>query len=676
MDEQAANRDDVMTARMPTGLIGGLIIFWGIASSNLMVSFSMALFIELSRLSQYRWNLASKHFQNIADVTTVLFAVVAIYQFVQHQFHGIYGILALLPLCLFPLIFAQRVATQQSFPMSALFLSLRRQINDGNADERWISTEFLYGLGCILAASVNDFHGDAYIYCAIIGTCALLFFTRTSPLPIRRWGVSVGIVVVLSLLFLTGIEAGYRYAENAMGYWFRQFTWSYTNPNKTSTAIGQLGRLKLSDRIVLRVKAPLSTPLPIYLHEASYDTFKLGSWHTSVPQLQAIDPLPSLTTWQLQQADVQTVRELEITTRHVQDVTVQPLPLGSVQIKGSEIIEVQKNRLGSVTLEAIPGQLRYRISYNAESLDTNADELRGTPLETDLSVTPDYHDAIDRIVNELGLDKVSPARAVSLLSEYFSEHYRYSLVGKGDYPGKKPLVSFLTGNKSGHCEYFATATTLILRRAGIPARYSVGYLVDEYSALESAFVARARHAHAWSSVYVDGNWQLVDTTPGNWLALEEERVSTWQVLNDLFAWVSMRFNRLQRVDRSDFNRRIIWLVPLLSVFLLWRLRKRATRHVQPDKPNQQKRPADRPQDLQKLLNQLYLSGYTISPGVTLATSLRTHIAPRVDLPSIERLIKLYYVKRFSRRELNHEEQQELDSGIERHLEALRARQSR
>ncbi|MBT8330725.1 MAG: transglutaminase-like domain-containing protein, partial [Deltaproteobacteria bacterium] len=41
----------------------------------------------------------------------------------------------------------------------------------------------------------------------------------------------------------------------------------------------------------------------------------------------------------------------------------------------------------------------------------------------------------------------------------------------------KNIENFLTRSRSGHCEYFATATVLLLRQAGIPARYARGYSV-------------------------------------------------------------------------------------------------------------------------------------------------------------------------------------------------------
>ena len=164
-----------MAANMPAGVIGACLLFWGLASANLTLAICLCLLAEATKLSSIRWNLTNKNFQQIANLTSVLFAVVAVYQFIQHAFHGIYGILGLLPLCLFPLIFSQRFATQQLFPMSALFLSLRRRIASGQAKERWITLEFV-NRGCQDAAySIEKFS----TYPALFGLSGGYFPTQT-----------------------------------------------------------------------------------------------------------------------------------------------------------------------------------------------------------------------------------------------------------------------------------------------------------------------------------------------------------------------------------------------------------------------------------------------------------------------------------------------------------------
>ena len=79
-------------------------------------------------------------------------------------------------------------------------------------------------------------------------------------------------------------------------------------------------------------------------------------------------------------------------------------------------------------------------------------------------------------------------------------------------------------SRAGHCEYFATATVLLLREAGIPARYATGFSVQDFSRMENRSVVRERHAHAWVLAFVNGAWRDLDTTPSNWGELGKSRM--------------------------------------------------------------------------------------------------------------------------------------------------------
>ena len=46
-------------------------------------------------------------------------------------------------------------------------------------------------------------------------------------------------------------------------------------------------------------------------------------------------------------------------------------------------------------------------------------------------------------------------------------------------PTIDPIEDFVTKHPQGHCEYFATALTLMLRSLGIPARVVSGFKCDE-----------------------------------------------------------------------------------------------------------------------------------------------------------------------------------------------------
>lgn len=80
--------------------------------------------------------------------------------------------------------------------------------------------------------------------------------------------------------------------------------------------------------------------------------------------------------------------------------------------------------------------------------------------------------------------------------------------------GRDYVDWFLNESKQGYCMHYATAATLLLRTAGIPARYVSGYVM--YAPWRGGRVEVTDHAaHAWVEAYLDGvGWYPLETTPG------------------------------------------------------------------------------------------------------------------------------------------------------------------
>jgi hypothetical protein len=155
------------------------------------------------------------------------------------------------------------------------------------------------------------------------------------------------------------------------------------------------------------------------------------------------------------------------------------------------------------------------------------------------------------LARELALDPKNPADAMAKISRFFDKGFSYSTYQEAAGAGEKPLERFLLKTRSGHCEYFATATTLLLRAAGIPARYCVGWSVQEYSRLEKSYIVRQRHAHAWTLAYEGGIWRDFDTTPDTWSAVESEGTPWWGAISDLWSWMKHRFSRWRWEPRES-----------------------------------------------------------------------------------------------------------------------------
>lgn len=71
---------------------------------------------------------------------------------------------------------------------------------------------------------------------------------------------------------------------------------------------------------------------------------------------------------------------------------------------------------------------------------------------------------------------------------------------------------FLEDGDAGYCVHFASAATVLLRAAGIPARYVEGYLVRTQGGQET--IVQERMAHAWVEYHLDYiGWVIMDPTP-------------------------------------------------------------------------------------------------------------------------------------------------------------------
>lgn len=70
---------------------------------------------------------------------------------------------------------------------------------------------------------------------------------------------------------------------------------------------------------------------------------------------------------------------------------------------------------------------------------------------------------------------------------------------------------FMQASGSGYCVHFASAATVLLRGAGIPARYVTGYLVQVQAGVRKTVTGDS--AHAWVEYLQDGVWQVLEATP-------------------------------------------------------------------------------------------------------------------------------------------------------------------
>jgi hypothetical protein len=98
----------------------------------------------------------------------------------------------------------------------------------------------------------------------------------------------------------------------------------------------------------------------------------------------------------------------------------------------------------------------------------------------------------------------------------------------------EPIEDFLFNQRRGFCEHYASAFTMLMRAADIPARIILGYQGGEFNPVGKYLLVRQSEAHAWVEVWLeDSGWQRIDPTA--WVAPEriEYGVDVSQAISNL-----------------------------------------------------------------------------------------------------------------------------------------------
>ncbi|MFN2491136.1 MAG: transglutaminase family protein [Actinomycetota bacterium] len=103
---------------------------------------------------------------------------------------------------------------------------------------------------------------------------------------------------------------------------------------------------------------------------------------------------------------------------------------------------------------------------------------------------------------------------VLAIESYLRRNFRYTIDSPVPPPGRDAVDHFLFDAKVGFCEQFASATTVMLRSLGIPARVAAGYAVGDRNPFTGLYDVRASDAHTWVEVWFpDGlGWDEFDPT--------------------------------------------------------------------------------------------------------------------------------------------------------------------
>ncbi len=656
----------------PRLLLGIALLFWGGMTGRPIPGLALALLVEGAHWTRIRWDFGERAFLRAWRLCVLLLVIVAVLVLMDGaRLDAMLRVFTWMPVILLPLQFVQSYGMSRTMTLATFSLMIRRRqahaLKHGLAFRK---VGFSFGsvyLAAILLSSSIGRNADSPIFfpgLVLLGGWALVSATHSALFP------------ALSLLSLSfagglvgqeGLSALHRYAIHG-----GSSGGDDEGMQSASTAMGRLGDIKQSPEIRWRLK-PVQGKLPTLIRNASYATLFGDTWRSiylpdsiaedlgakripddfseltvfgnpanpedpedtfrlaapEIPALEAIDPsLPRF------------ILRGEVENR----ATLIPAPGGASAFHRFPVQELQRSSFGAFRLTPADPVVNTTILWN-EKLSTEKPPWSSTlPArkagESPASFLPDLQipsrtkDTLAQIADEIDLrdgnlnDRVMKLRVWFLKNFQYTRHNSVPRRSHSD-DGLSLLERFLLKTRAGHCEFFATASVMLLREAGIPARYTTGFAVVEFDNKRQEAIIRGIHAHAWCRAWdeASGRWIDVDLTPPDWTGIETPRMSRFQGLRDrlqflrqdLLVWRSQPGNMLLVT--------VCLLTPLLIglAFLmrnLWRSKRRL------DDPRRRRHARTALSDLEKPARRLLGER---PPGQPLAAWLG-QLAPRLGSP--------------------------------------------
>jgi hypothetical protein len=690
--EQSGTRKNAM--KTSPLLLGAALLFWGWQTGHFIEGAAMAAVLEGARLIKARWEFTDGDFRRIWTFCALLLLAAALYAFTASggpaDMRGFFqnpnfaternagnasartvaALIRWLPMIFFLFVAAQAFSSREGIPPETISVILRlrwqkaRKLGRPLPAARSVDVSYPYFMLCLLAGSFHSSEDETFYW----GLCALLTWAlwsrRSRRYGIAIWAGAVAAAIVLGYSGQRGVGRLYRLFDNYNAQWFSLAVGGGADPIQNKTALGHIGRLKGSSKIVIRLEPKDGSRAPPLLREASYRTWKGQVWYSEVTRdkYEGVYEGTNHTTWVLLPGNTNSAA-VNLACYLPGRSALLPLPTGSGRLENLSAFVLYKNSLGAVLAEG-PGLVVFDALYGpGPTIDSPGN------TNEDLYVPPKEIPALEQVIAELQLKPQNRKQALRAISGFFQDKDKFSYsawqgLGRLRSTNETPLSRFLLRTRSGHCEYFATATVLLLRQLGIPARYAVGYAVHESTGRK--YVVRQRDAHAWSLVWNPNTatWLDFDTTPASWVEAEAKRASPMQFLSDCWSRVVFELAKF-RWGQTHLRQYILWaLAPILALLLsqiIFRSRRR--RHTRSrGEPSATTLWPGLDSEFYQIERRLVERGARRQPSEPLSGWLLRVIADPalVELSSrLRELLRLHYRYRFDPQGLSHRDREAL-----------------
>lgn len=555
-----------------------------------VIGLMIALIIEGAHWTRIRWDFDEAACSRAWHLSSVAIALAAVLIWLDgNRYSALLIMLSWLPALIIPMQFVQSYGMRDSLPLRAFsFLAKQHRARSRRFGLIQENTSFNFGnvmFAVTILATTVGIKVTSHLFLPgllILSGWMLMSAAKARLLMLLPVLVLAGLMALVGRLALEKADDWIGGSGGKRG--------SNFNPNLVSTMIGKSGSVVQSEEIVWRLKASGQAPGPRLLRTASFNNYLGSNWRNQRlgrVDFQDLDSIlvNNITYYLLKENESSrdVTRFPNFTLRGTATAeTPLPLPGDAKMLSGFALEGVERNSFGTVRVfpkdPVIEGTVLWRGDSNPE--------FPPIVLE-DLQIPISEREIIHHTMEQIGIrPDASLSDKLTRLRTFFHQRFQYTrdLTISQPYSinGKTTAIGrFLTEVRAGHCEYFATAATLILRASGTPTRYATGYAVIERDVKRGGFLLRGTHGHSWCRVWDQnsGLWIDFDPTPPDWIGsvIAEPRLA--QRLNDdlkrlredFFLWRNRPENRVKVTL-------IMLTVGILSaVFILrrlWRSRQR------------------------------------------------------------------------------------------------------
>lgn len=223
-----------------------------------------------------------------------------------------------------------------------------------------------------------------------------------------------------------------------------------------------------------------------------------------------------------------------------------------------KLINGVKKNIDTKKIDELTAQIN-----ETEEMITSLKTLYSDALQIEETYTK-LPDNIPQRVKDLAYDLTkdldSDYQKVIAIEKYLRDNHVYTLNPRDVPPDRDIVDYFLFEKKEGYCTYYATSMAILLRLAGIPARYVEGYVLPEYASSDNIYTVTNMNAHAWVEVYFEGfGWLIFEPTTVYAGTMDYKTFSDYVGYSSYSSYLDM-------IERFRYDDDIVGYTPIINEY--------------------------------------------------------------------------------------------------------------